>query len=356
MSVIHSARPPRHGFTLVELLVVISIIGVLMGLLLPAVQMARESGRRTQCGNNLKQIGLAFAQHDSQFKTFPDGGKGVGVTFARSASGPNNFNTAPRQNWGWGYQILPFMEQESVWSLPDDFNVYDSGGNLLKKGAGSVTLSMYFCPTRRRPAGYMFPGIFNQQGTPEFRALGDYAGNAGSGAVGPPSSNDPGSLGNGNGGPNGNLGGTVVRAGATQPISLVDNRVPDGASNTLLVAEKYVFEDTKDIDPMAGTRAPNDDTGYFSGWDWDIVRWGPTYDSATNAWFMTPQPDSSKPPTGNEWLYFGAFGAAHPGVFNAVFADGNVRTIRLTVDPAVLSAACTRKNGKNESQIDPNGL
>ncbi len=338
----------RQGFTLVELLVVISIIGVLMGLLLPAVQMARESGRRTQCTNNLKQIGLAFLQHDSQFRILPDGGKGPRwLAPTRLGSGPGNYNTAPRQNWGWAYQILPFIEQEALWSNAQDQVVL------------GTPIAAYHCPTRRFPKTY--------SGSQGVVAMIDYAGNAGCGAIGPPGTVHQGENGNlGDGGAvfgNQNLGGTVVRSGsppgvtpaipAVPPVSLVDNRVPDGASNTLLVAEKYIDFDRLDASP----RPTNDDDGYVSGWDWDIVRWGPSYDSANQTWYMLPQRDTTRAPNpSDQWKYDGAFGSMHPGVFNGVFADGAVRSMSLTVQPEVFAAACTRRNAKNEPQIDPNSL
>ena len=95
-------------FTLVELLVVIAIIGILIALLLPAIQAARETARITQCKNNLKQIGLAFQAHHSTYKQFPDWR--LGLELDRR---PRPRVMAKLQPGGWAYNILPFMEETS---------------------------------------------------------------------------------------------------------------------------------------------------------------------------------------------------------------------------------------------------
>src|SRR5215471_2284116 len=106
-------RPQRPAFTLIELLVVIAILGVLLGLLVPAVQQVRESANRTQCQNNLKQLGLGLHGYESANKRFPPAyvtadpaanGSASGITF-----GDNNRNGPP--GWAWGTLILPYLEQ-----------------------------------------------------------------------------------------------------------------------------------------------------------------------------------------------------------------------------------------------------
>lgn len=105
-SVIHKGRASRQGFTLVELLVVIAIIGILVGLLLPAVQQIREAARRTQCLNNLKQLGLAAHNYESAFKRFPPGY--LGAT-------PLPGDYSQNSNIGHLVHLLPYVEQQAIY-------------------------------------------------------------------------------------------------------------------------------------------------------------------------------------------------------------------------------------------------
>ena len=105
-------RRLRLGFTLIELLVVIAIIGVLIALLLPAVQKVREAANRIQCANNLKQMGLAIHNFHDTYGYFPNQGNTwyTGISYNQDGSPPSPKN----QQAGWGFQILPFIEQDNL--------------------------------------------------------------------------------------------------------------------------------------------------------------------------------------------------------------------------------------------------
>jgi len=125
----------RQGFTLVELLVVIAIIGTLVGLLLPAVQSAREAARRMSCGNNLKQIGLGMLNYEGSMKKFPAGSKGT----ANSASGSYGMNI----NQGAHAIILPYMEDANLANLYDKVKDW----NAQPASVASTIISYYLCPS-----------------------------------------------------------------------------------------------------------------------------------------------------------------------------------------------------------------
>jgi prepilin-type N-terminal cleavage/methylation domain-containing protein/prepilin-type processing-associated H-X9-DG protein len=127
-----------HGFTLVELLVVIAIIGVLVALLLPAIQAAREAARRSSCVNNLKQIGVALSNHESAYQEFPEG-------ISRPASGN-------RANWGWASHLLPYLEQQELY---DGLDV--QANNLRDSFVAAPNPDAYVALLRTRIVSYLCP-------------------------------------------------------------------------------------------------------------------------------------------------------------------------------------------------------
>lgn len=131
---VRSARDPRIGFTLVELLVVIAVIGLLIGLLMPAVQKAREAANRISCANNLKQIGLAMHNYHFDFNKLPPRAKLAGPADANQSAGAT-----------WAVLILPYMEQDNLyrqWDLNRRYYEQNDAARL-------TPVRGYFCPTRR---------------------------------------------------------------------------------------------------------------------------------------------------------------------------------------------------------------
>lgn len=125
----HRRHPSRLGFTLVELLVVIAIIGVMVGLLLPAVQAAREAARRMTCSNNLKQIGIAVHNYHDTYQKFP----------------PSSFN---QNKLAWTVHTLPFIEQQSLFEQFNMNLVYNAGTN---NALGLRRVTTYICPSIKSP-------------------------------------------------------------------------------------------------------------------------------------------------------------------------------------------------------------
>jgi len=143
----------RSGFTLIELLVVIAIIAVLVGLLLPAVQQAREAARRSQCTNNLKQIGLAFHNFQDVYGKLPNGGRDGHDKKGDPLDSCCNSRT--RAGWNWGYWILPYIDQANVYNLADDSMdppvTSTSGNNTGENAVARSMIPVFYCPTRRSP-------------------------------------------------------------------------------------------------------------------------------------------------------------------------------------------------------------
>ena len=133
----------RGAFTLVELLVVIAIIGILVSLLLPAVNSAREAARRTQCMNQVRQMGLAVINLENAVRVFPSGGVEPWPLIEDYASGGKAFGPK-KQGLSWAFQILPYLEENSVHNLDTTVEIE------------STPINLYFCPSRRGPT--LYPG------------------------------------------------------------------------------------------------------------------------------------------------------------------------------------------------------
>ena len=325
-----TGRSPRHrletqrrcpaawaGFTLVELLIVIVIIAILMALLIPAVQGVRESARRVQCSNHVRQMALATDSHLHSFGIFPDGGDNCWVPRSwieqPSGNSPGSPQLAPLQAWGWAYQILPFMEQQAAWALPSDAAV------------AATLIPLHYCPTRRAPALVENTAPNGPNWSWGRRGMLDYAANGGRDCT---NVAGWGIYGDASTGP-------IVRRGRglVRPAT-----IKDGLSNTMLLGEKWLNV------AYAGTvHMGDDDNGFASGWDFDNVRWA----------CFPPERDVNDP---NMKLHYGGgqayapqrggFGSSHPGSFTIALCDGSVRPIDYEVDFTVFRAISHRSDGQ----------
>jgi prepilin-type N-terminal cleavage/methylation domain-containing protein len=316
----------RAGFTLVELLVVITIIGILIALLLPAVQSAREAARRSQCQNNLKQIGLAALSHEHTHGHLPTGGWGF-----QWVGDPDRGFTR-RQPGGWTYNILPYMEQEAAHNLGAGLADSAKAAEVLKRV--STPLAMFICPTRRRVMAYPAASFTSYKlcSAPKVVARGDYAGNMG--ASGYAGGGSPGSLSEGDGLTDDQWNSQYGTAynGVCYRRSMVSMAlIRDGASNTYLVGERYL-----NADQYETGKDPSDDQCLFSGHDQDVIR-----DASTS-----PLQDRAG-------ISAIRFGSAHTASWNVVLCDGSVRSINYAIDLETHKRLANRKDGL---AVDASGL
>jgi prepilin-type N-terminal cleavage/methylation domain-containing protein len=306
----------RVAFTLVELLVVIAIIGILIALLLPAVQAAREAARRSQCTNHLKQIGLAFHNHHDVHKFLPTGGRGWQdlVTFS-NADGTGVPEVGSGQMVGWMYQILPYLEQtalhEGTGAPATNSDPRVDRGAFIE---GQV-IPGYFCPSHRAGEATR-RGVGNRaykdyssvlSGQSDLFGKNDYAACCLTNV-----SRNPDMSPRNYSGSN-----TSIR---DRTLKLAEIR--DGTSLTLFAGEKRHGEH------HIGQNPGDDNEGYACGWDHDIMRRA----------CKRPLPNANV--SGDH-----RFGSSHPAGVNFIFGDGAVHLVPYTVDLHVFARMGHRADG-----------
>ncbi|CAN5441087.1 DUF1559 domain-containing protein [soil metagenome] len=279
----------RRGFTLIELLVVIAIISLLVGLLMPAVQKAREAASKLSCANNLKQFGLALANYHNSFDQFP----------------PSRLNDYQAT---WLVLLLPYVEQDNLYAQWNLNATYYDQTDLARK----TPVKGYYCPSRRGVGAEPSVSVsgdypsFGQGTTNVPGALGDYAANIGTTGADYPNPTVP---------PNGcfQLGPKGIRI----------NAISDGSSNTIMLGEKHV--------PLGKAGVGWWDCSQYNG-DYYLCSTrsgGVGYEVATNLSMV-------------KW----AFGSVHIGTVQYGFADGSVHSLNATLPVATMALLCDRADGQ----------
>lgn len=272
---------PKHGFTLVELLVVVAIIGILIGMLLPAVQQVREAARRTACLNNLTQFGLAMHNYEFSFGELPPG--------VVDTAGPIQ-NVATGQHVGWMVQILRFVELNGV---ADAFNIKAGAYAPVNAPARAMQIQLYTCPSQGSVVS-----------TSMAAGLSHYAGCHNSVEAPIDADND----------------GLLFLNSA---ITYGD--IYDGSSNTILIGE-FIADPSIDLGWVSGTRASLRNGSEILGQnDW-------------KAKYLA----TGTPPKKN---FVGGFSSPHPGATNFLFADGSVESISNNINATVLENLANRADG-----------
>jgi prepilin-type N-terminal cleavage/methylation domain-containing protein/prepilin-type processing-associated H-X9-DG protein len=366
----------RRGFTLIELLVVIAIIGVLIALLLPAVQAAREAARRAQCSNNMKQLGLAAANYEQQYGSYP------------ASYGTRGYDLSAWGTWGsWSPQamMLPFLEQNPTYNSIN-FSLFSHGGSNGEQSnitAITTKIATLNCPSSLPPAGTYFGR--GRPGNCYFASVGSslhWVGSSGASA------------------PNGifMFGGSAEGAWANSPPVTVAH-VIDGTSNTIAFGEWRLgdFNESKltipqdvvnlrqnppGIDDLWGNPLSNMPAGAVpflqwinlcagfaptstagsENWRTNMSYLGQAWNQGMFGWTLgntllppnAPFPNCRTCPWDGDWDCPGMYGLSsyHPGGGNVAFADGSVKFLKTSTANQVVWALGSRAQNETVSDAD----
>jgi prepilin-type N-terminal cleavage/methylation domain-containing protein len=303
----------RRGFTLVELLVVIAIIGVLVALLMPAIQASREAARRRVCGNNLKQIGLALHMHVAAFGTYPAG--------YVSELLPDHDDAGP--GWAWGVKLLPFIEQTAMYKDVDVKKKIEDSPVRLQSAP------IFVCPSDAELEPIIDVPRKSSDGVVCQIAAASYVASAGTVRPTCLICRD-------------NFDGVFGRNRPVAPKELLD-----GSSHTLAAGERaYQWASATMWGVVPDSKLPDhQQPGKYAA--------GPAYVLGTT--FKDGFNIEEVPEDDNNMLntYAESFGSMHPGGCYFVLCDGSVQFVFDTVDPGVMNALATRDTVAKEGRVDP---
>lgn len=350
----------RTAFTLVELLIVIAIIGVLIQLLLPAVQASRERARKAQCQNHLKQIALATQMHVNTHEFFPSGGWSGGYL-----ADPHR-GYGRKQPGGWLFSVLEYMEESTLRTAAKSGRLED-----FPLGAGLESLyqsapPVFYCPSRREARPYPFkrggtggwiPSV--AQGVLLLSSVtkSDYAANSGDALYSAAKSlkvdlelwvpanydslkTDPPEWTR-----TADEDSPFFQAGVVYYRSQVRAaQILDGLSKTYLCGEKFMSPDIyDDVNQSEAIGMEGDNQSAWVGFEWDNhrVAWNPL-----SRWSPEDyQPQQDAPISGAAGVF--AFGSPHPGSLNMAFCDGSVRELSYEVDRDTHRYSANRLDGQS---------